>query len=159
MADASVAELSDRMEIAELTFRYARAMDRREWELMGQVFTDDATANMNDQRFPANRDQIVDLIRRPIECCSATQHLMGNHQVLINGSGGRLDVSCRAFHVRLVSGVERTLEVVVRYDADVVRPPDGWRIRRWHEHSLYSSGDVVEFFGAESLTDPGDPTH
>lgn len=150
--DDTARMVADRLEIAELTYRYARAMDTRDWALMEQVFTPDATANLDDNLFPKDRDEIVATIRGAIEACDVTHHMMSNHEVAVGGDTATLQLQCQAFHGRGQGADQATLEALAHYDADLVRTAEGWRITRWHETCPYYSGDVTAFFGAAIAT-------
>lgn len=142
----AVRDLADRLEIIELTHRYARAMDERCWDVMERLFTENAEANL-DERFQLKGGAaIVGTIRSLIEKCGTTHHTMSNHEVALAGDAASLRLCCRAFHRGRGERRAQTLEVLVTYTAELVRTAEGWRVRSWHERCSDAIGDMKSFF-------------
>jgi len=86
-------ELWDRMQIRELTDRYARSVDRRDFERLASLFTADARVAIHSGQAPdgalqaelLGRDSIVDALRG-IARFEATTHFVGNQLVSLSGS-------------------------------------------------------------------------
>lgn len=136
----------DLAEIAAVIHRYSRAMDCREWELMDEVFVEDATASMNDAMFLRGREAIVALIRAAIECCSITHHMNSNIEAVIEGDTARVRNLFRAWHRGRDARAQLVFEALGSYEDEFVRTPDGWRIRHRAERSPIELGDQAEFF-------------
>jgi hypothetical protein len=71
-------------EIARSLARFARAMDEREWATVGEVLTEDATADMG-LGLVQGRSAIIAFIRSFLDDCGPTQHLLGNLVVDVDG--------------------------------------------------------------------------
>ncbi|WP_375194229.1 nuclear transport factor 2 family protein [Sphingobium sp.] len=67
----------------ELT-RFARAMDDRDWGVLKAILTDDAIADLGTGTITGS-DAIITLIRRYLDACGTTQHLLGNLVVDVDG--------------------------------------------------------------------------
>ncbi len=130
--------LLDRAEISELLARYATALDSREWDLLEQVFTADARCDYGPLGTPRGVPEIVALVRGTIGDLDATQHLLANVVVGVDGDAATADCYLLAQHVRLGEPGGEHYEIGARYHDELVRTPAGWRIahrtlhRSWH---------------------------
>jgi ketosteroid isomerase-like protein len=81
-----VQELADRAAIVDAAIAYATALDSRDWERLGALFTDDACWEYSGS---AERlcgpGAIVARIRASLERFDATHHLNGNHVTAVLG--------------------------------------------------------------------------
>lgn len=118
---------ADRDEIRAVQNRYADACDARDWALFERVFTPDATADYGAFQ-PAGREAIVAAIRSRLGGCGATQHLLGNQEVAVEGDTASARCRVRAFHVGRGERREQSYEVFAEYRDRLVRTPEGWRI-------------------------------
>lgn len=89
-------EVIDKQEIYELTCRYARALDRVDKELLRAQYHEDAT----DQRgfFSGKRDEFVEMAMSMITACKATQHLLGQVNIDIEGDIAFGEAYFQAYH-------------------------------------------------------------
>ena len=133
--------------IAAVIHRYSRAMDCREWQLMEQVFVEDATATFNDTTFLRGRAQVVGLIRAAIECCSITHHMNTNIEAVIEGDTARVRNLFRAWHRGAAERTHISFEALGSYEDEFVRTRAGWRIRHRAERSPIEFGDGAALFG------------
>ena len=65
---------------------FAQAMDNRDWQHFKQLTIDDVAADLG-LGLKIGRDEMVGTIRRYLDGCGVTQHLLGN--VLINIDGDK----------------------------------------------------------------------
>jgi hypothetical protein len=119
--------MGDREEIIDLAVRYTWALDTKDLEQLRQVFTPHATALLRGVECDGV-DQIIARIGGSILRLDRTQHLVGNHQVTVEGDTGTHRCHLHSQHVR--EGTEGGDNFVVGgyYEDRVVRTPDGWRI-------------------------------
>lgn len=68
--------LADRARIQDMMTRYARGVDRRDWELVRSVFFENATSDHSD--FKGTRDEFVDWIRQRHETIARSGHYLCN---------------------------------------------------------------------------------
>lgn len=138
-------ELTDRLDIAEVLARYCVALDTRDWDLLQQVFAADAACDYGSVGSPQGIPAIAAAIRGTIGDLDATQHLTGN--VLVDLDGDRATASCYLLSQHVRRGQEGGEEYLIggRYHDELVRTPDGWRIRTRRLDRMWSSGnrDVV----------------
>jgi hypothetical protein len=142
-------------EITEVTYRYGRAMDDRDWSTFASLFTQDAKANLADEHFLNGREEITDLVRTVIEACAVTHHTMTNHLVALEGDRGSVELYCRAFHQGSGSKADMTYDCLARYSGKVVYDGDQWRISEWRETISYDWGSQDVF----NLDTPSTPGH
>lgn len=85
-------------ELQQVLIAYALLCDGRDWQAIGQVFSDDASACYGGSTLP-DRAAILAMLRHHLGGCGPTQHLLGNMQVGVDGQGqvaSRIEV--RASH-------------------------------------------------------------
>jgi ketosteroid isomerase-like protein len=121
---------------------YATAVDTRDWERLGSLFTDDACWEYSG---PGERlcgpDVIVARISASVERFDATHHLSGNHVIALQGDEAEHTCYYQAQHVRL--GLPRGEKFLAggRYDDRLRRTPDGWRLTYRRITSVWTEGN------------------
>ncbi len=132
-------EADDRFEIMAVLDRYCEALDRRNWELMEQVFTPDVEFDFGDWK-TSTRDEAVAAIRGFIDGCGRTQHLQGNYRIELDGDRARSRVYIRAFHVGAGKALGKTFEMAGEYRDELLRTPEGWRCQKRVGRSHFEQG-------------------
>ncbi|MGY1809518.1 nuclear transport factor 2 family protein [Blastococcus sp. SYSU D00669] len=140
MSDA-LQQLLDRTEIAELLARYSTALDERRWELLGEVFTPDASCDYGSLGSPDGLAEITALVRGTIGDLDATQHLVGNVVVAVDGDEATADCYLISQHVRRGTPGGEHYMLGGRYADRLVRTPAGWRIAHRTLHRMWTSGN------------------
>jgi 3-phenylpropionate/cinnamic acid dioxygenase small subunit len=140
-----VQELCDRLDIAEVLARYCDALDQRRWELLAAVFAADASADYGSVGTPTGVEAIASAIRNTIENLDATQHLIGNVQVQVQGDTATAQCYLISQHVRAGQPGGEEYLLGGRYVDELARTPDGWRITFRRLDRMWTSGnrDVV----------------
>jgi 3-phenylpropionate/cinnamic acid dioxygenase small subunit len=134
MEDAKVAR--DKMEIAELLYRYARACDSRDWPLLRAVFTDDAVLDYSSVgRDAGGREEIVGWLEESLIQLPWSQHLISNIEVDLDGDRAR--VRAMFYNPMQLPGLAEPSFCGGYYHHDVVRTPDGWKSARLVEENLW----------------------
>src|SRR6185312_14609242 len=81
--------LLDRAEISDVQLRYATGVDMRDWASYRSCFTDeidtDFTSAMGGEPRRLKADQWVEYARRTISGLKATQHMITNHVITLEG--------------------------------------------------------------------------
>ena len=141
----SLQELSDRAEIQDLIVRYGWAIDTKDWELLDTIFTPDAFLDYSSNPggakgvYPEARAWLADVLRYfPV-----TQHLMANTQVSLDGD--RATARTMVYNPQGAatrSGKPHFFYVGARYDDELVRTADGWKISQRVETSLFMDGTL-----------------
>jgi 3-phenylpropionate/cinnamic acid dioxygenase small subunit len=134
-----IRELSDRTEIADLLTRYAKAVDRKDWDLYRMVFTADATIDYTSAGgIAGDLETQVKWLEEALAQFPATQHLIAN----IDISFGDVDSATveAMFHNPMIVSDSSSFVTGGWYHHDLVRTEQGWRSRSLVEESAYFSG-------------------
>ena len=90
---------SDEQAIIELAIAYTWALDTKQLDDLRSVFAPDATADLNGVQCDG-QDAIIARIERPLSRLDATQHLVGNHQVHVDGDTATHRCHLHSQHVK-----------------------------------------------------------
>ena len=121
--------LLDEREIVQLATRYCRALDTKDWPLLDEVFVGDATADLAAPSPLVGIEAIRARIRTALEHLDVSQHLVGNHEVSVEGDDATHRCYLQAQHVRrAASGAGVNYIVAGRYEDRLTRTDAGWRI-------------------------------
>ena len=119
--------LADRLAIREVAYRYARAVDRRDWALAATLFTDDAV--LASARF--RLEGVEQILRglRTVERYRATFHAVHNQTLELAGDKASGETYCVANHLFERDGRAWKLDWGIRYQDRYRRDAGGaWRI-------------------------------
>ena len=114
-------------ELHHVLIAYARLCDGRDWTLMEQVFSADASASYGGRALP-DRAAILTMLRDNLGGCGPTQHLLGNLQVEVTGDAVTSRIEVRASHRGASEKKDQTYDCMGHYQDCWTRTPDGWRI-------------------------------
>ncbi len=129
-------EVSDKLEIRELLYRYARAVDTKDWALLASVFTPGAHLDYTSVDGPAGpRDQVVDWLERGLTQVPMTQHFITNIEIELDGD--RAKVRAMFYNPMQLPGMADLSYCGGDYLHDVVRTPDGWKSERLVEDNKW----------------------
>jgi uncharacterized protein (TIGR02246 family) len=134
-----VTATDDRAEITELLARYAIALDRREFDAVGELFTDDAQATYSGTRLEPGRAAIVAYLQPLVEV-PMTQHVIGLPSITLAGDTATATSYAVVTFVRATEGGDH--EAVHRglsYDDTLVRTTGGWRFEERFHQALWST--------------------
>jgi 3-phenylpropionate/cinnamic acid dioxygenase small subunit len=138
----TVQEIGDRLEIGQLLYRYARAIDTRELDLLDGVFTPDAEIHYavgGGVRLPYR--EMKPWLAQVLPMHRVTQHAMSNPLVEVDGDRARATTYLTAAHVQETQ--DGALHYVVQhgvYSDELTRTPAGWRISRRRLDALHTDG-------------------
>jgi len=146
--DVEVRQLLDRQAIIDVTIAYTWALDSRRFEDLRDVFAPDATAALPADLHGA--DAIIERISKALTPLDVSQHLIGNHQVRLDGDTATCRCYLQAQHVR--HGVEGGENFIVagRYEDRFVRTPVGWRIAHRSLITMWTDGNLAVIRPAKS---------
>ena len=141
----SAQELADRAEIQDVIVRYGWAIDTKDWALLDTCFTEDAevdySSNPGGKAGPYR--QVRSWLEKMLSAFPVTQHLMSNIDVALDGD--RATVRTMVTNPQGAATREGALHFFVvgaRYDDDFVRGPEGWRIAKRVETTLWFQGTL-----------------
>lgn len=135
----------DRTEVVELTLRMAWHLDHCEWDSLVSLFTDevllDYTSLNGGEPVHVPRPDVIAKWRSNRSGLKATQHLLGNHIVTLDGDTATATAMFQATHSlpNDFGGPLWTLGGEYRYG--FVRTEEGWRISALTMNILWADGN------------------
>ena len=141
MGTHDLVRLLDQQAIIDVTIAYTWALDSRRFEDLREVFMPDATAALLNEL--SGIDAIIERISSALTPLDDSQHLIGNHQVRIDGDHATCRCYLQAQHIRRgVQGGDNYI-IAGRYEDRLVRTPEGWRIAHRTLIPMWSEGNVA----------------
>jgi 3-phenylpropionate/cinnamic acid dioxygenase small subunit len=127
-------------EVAALLYRYARAVDTKDWELYRSVFTDDAHIDYSSAGFAAGTlDEVVAQLSAGFATIPWSMHYVTNVEVL-SAVDDVVTVRAMFYNPMQLPGMPEMSSCGGYYHHEVVRTPDGWRSRRLVEENVWFVG-------------------
>jgi 3-phenylpropionate/cinnamic acid dioxygenase small subunit len=128
--------VSDKLEIAELLARYARAVDTKDWELWKSVFTPDARVDYTSAGAMAGpRDEVARWLEQGLALVPMTQHFISNVEVDLDGD--RATVRAMFYNPMQLPGLAEQSYCGGYYHHDVVRTAEGWKSEKLVEENVW----------------------
>lgn len=133
-------------EIARALTRVARAMDARDWDGLAAELAGDATAELGTGPL-SGPAEIIALIRRYLDACGPTQHLLGN--LLVEVDGDRASSRCYVSDMHLGPAVREDVTFATLGDYhDQWRREDGaWKLSHRTKLNRAHIGSFAVFGG------------
>jgi 3-phenylpropionate/cinnamic acid dioxygenase small subunit len=126
--EIDLAMLLDERNIVAVATRYCRALDTKDWAALSTVFLPEATADLATNVLLVGLDAIVNRISTALQHLDDSQHLVGNHEVTVDGDSATHRCYLQAQHVRKAAVGGANYLVGGRYEDRLVRTAEGWRI-------------------------------
>ena len=126
------AKLEDRLAILELIGRLSLTIDAKDWDTMGQLFTDtvyhDRTSLTGGDPYTAPVAQFVQGWRQTLDPMDAVHHQITNHVISIDGDEATCTANMQGVHVLANASGGPMWTVGGRHLYQLKRTSDGWRI-------------------------------
>jgi hypothetical protein len=137
-----LAELSDRIEIADLLARYTRALDTGDWDRLDAVFTADARIDYTATGGIAGAFPEVKVwLARMLPLFSRRQHVIAQTEVILDGdSAAVVAYFVNPMVITPKNGPEQLWEFGGYYHHRLVRTNLGWRSRELVEELVWKRG-------------------
>jgi hypothetical protein len=120
----------DEWELRRLVLRYAQAMDRKEPEVLAQIFTDDAEI---ESLFRAQRGigEILGIPDMLKSMYASTMHTVHNQTVTVTGDTAEGETYCVAYHLKHPKdGKHMRFDYGIKYQDKYRRVDGAWRFSR-----------------------------
>ena len=131
--EAALQLLLDKAAISDIQLRYATGLDMRDWATFRSCFTDeietDFTSVFGGQPRKVSADRWTESARRTVSGLQATQHMITNHVITIDGDEALCIAYVQAQHYLPNDRGESTQTMGGYYTNRFVRTAVGWRIR------------------------------
>jgi hypothetical protein len=134
-------QLRDRMVITDVVNSVGTFADLRQWSQLQQLFADevrvDYTSLFGGEVQNISSQQLMSQWQSVLPGFDATQHLISNHQITIDGDKATVIAYVRATHK-----LGDRMWVVGGYYVDkLVKTDDGWKVTAIQYNALYEEGD------------------
>jgi ketosteroid isomerase-like protein len=133
--------LADKEAIRSLQVQYAQAIDSGAYDDLDQIFTGDAVGDYDRAGLVEGVDAIKQLCRQALEPLTAAQHLNANHLAEVDGDTATASCYLTVHLYRENTPGGDHLRMGGRYDDQLVRTDDGWRIKKRKLTLLWSDGN------------------
>jgi SnoaL-like domain len=126
----SLQELSDRVELEQLSVTYANAIDSGHWDDLDQVFTADAYIDYRklggiDGRYPQIKKWLSEVLPNFPNYC----HLVGNIAIRVTGDTATGRTLCiNPMDTKLPAGGSQVMFLGLWYNDRFIRTAQGWRM-------------------------------
>lgn len=154
---AKMVLIIERESIRDLVLQYSRAIDRKDAELLADLYTEDATDKHGDD-FDGSGQAFVKLIEQRYPNIRYSGHHVCNHLISVDGDRGEGEVYALAYHiVPDAQGDWHELVMAVRYIDNYRKEADGrWRFsKRVVTYDMYAGRPYVDpGEGPDILADP-----
>lgn len=132
-----MSEHEDRQDISELLLRYATAIDRCEWRMLGTVFTEACDVDYGEIGTWQTAEAVIEFMQQVHASAGYTLHRLSNMAITLNGDRAQARTYIDAM---IMAGDNKSgVNAIGFYDDEIVRTPDGWRIARRRFTSVYLS--------------------
>lgn len=132
-------EISDRMEISDLLVDYTTAIDTVNMDALDDIFTRDAHIDYTAfGGIKGNLEEIKAFLKEVLPLFSATQHLIANSSIQLNGDTAEGKTMCQnPMVMKKEDGSEDMVIIGLWYVDKFVRTEKGWRIKERREEMSY----------------------
>lgn len=131
----------DERAIVALTVAYCWALDTKDFEALRDVFVPGATARYAGDELDS-LDAVVATCARVLAPLDLSQHLVTNHEVRVDGDRAMCRCYFHAQHVRRAAEGGPNFVVAGRYDDELERTSEGWRILRRVLTTMWTEGNL-----------------
>ncbi len=133
--------IADESALLQLAYRYARAVDRRDADVLVSVFTEDGIIARPGSVWHGH-DKLRGIIARLNTLYGATLHTVRNQTAVIDGDTAQGETYSVAMHMlNTTDGCRKRMDMGIRYQDSFVRQAGVWRFAKrelivdWVEHT------------------------
>jgi hypothetical protein len=141
--DPAVQALLDHNAIVALCVQYATALDSRNWTLLRDCFESDMTADYAGIGRLDGYEALEGACRAALDPLQASQHMLGNHAVRVDGDQADGITYFHAQHVRPGTPGGDKYIVAGIYTDRFVRRDERWRIAHRRLDVVWSDGNAA----------------
>ena len=139
-------DFADYEAITRLRYQYAVSIDTRDYQLHRSLYTDRISMDFSsysggDGPIEMAADDWVANIRTLFDGLSATQHVMTNPLVEVDGNAARQRMYMKAEHFLIEEDVQGEFAIGGYYDDIAVRTDEGWKLSSVKLTVLWRRGD------------------
>lgn len=137
----NIQRLSDTLEIQALMYKYASAVDARDWTAWREVFTEDAVVDYTSAgMISGTRDEVAEWLANVMAMVPMSQHLITNIEADVTGDIAR--VRAMFYNPMQLPGKDDLSFCGGYYHHSLVRTEAGWRSRELREENLWFANPI-----------------
>jgi ketosteroid isomerase-like protein len=163
--DPDLQRLLDESAIRAVVHRYARGVDRRDFELVRSCYHPDAREDRGPGRYQGDVDGYIEWLRAAVEGYASTSHHIATQTIELDGDAAWVESYCLALHRTPPRDGKPAVDRLIpcRYFDRFERRDGEWRIAS--RQNVYDPGreDPVVFdlppLGTAGVAGPDDPTY
>ncbi len=145
-APRTAVALSDHLDIECLVKAFAVAIDYRDWDLFGNLFTETVDVNLDPRTAPSPPAPVpvaawVPVARKSFEPYDSTHHLLSVDAVTVHGDTAEALTHFQASHFLANPDGAPTFVQKGMYVHSCRRTPEGWRISGWRQEVRWGTGN------------------
>lgn len=140
--DDDLRALADERAIINLATQYCWALDGRDFDDLHNVFVPDAFALLGGTDCHGI-DAIIERVSTALTPLDVSQHLIGSHDVGLDGDRATHRCYLQAQHVRHAAEDGELWMVGGMYEDNLARTGDGWRIERRILSRIWTEGNPM----------------
>lgn len=135
----SLQEMSDRLEIQDLIARYAYAIDDCDFDALDNVFTPDAIIDYHELGGSVGTlSETKAFLAKSLPNFPGFQHMCATTKIDFDGDTAKTRTILFNPMVAKHEGKEQVFFVGLWYEDEMVRTPEGWRIRKRYERASWN---------------------
>jgi len=129
--------IEDQLEISALLYRYARAVDTKDWALYRSVFTDDALIDYTSAgAICGTRDEVTDWLAVGFTAIPMSMHYITNIEILEH-AGDSATVRAMFYNPMQLPSMADLSCCGGYYHHELVRTAEVWRSRNLREENVW----------------------
>ena len=128
--------------ITQVLIRYATAIDERKPAALADVFTPEGIAEYRGLGSFHGIKAIMDVVETFLGSCNATQHMLSNFRITLNGSEAGAKCYLQATHAGRGIHEGKTMTVWGEYTDKLKLCREGWRITHRELVAIHVAGDI-----------------
>lgn len=141
MSPVDLQRLLDERDVVAVATAYTWALDQNKWDDLHNVFAADATATLGSPDVLVGADAIIGRISAALGPLDDSQHLIGNHEVVVSGDTATHRCYLQAQHIRRDAPGGPNYIIAGRYEDDLARTAHGWRITHRNLTVMWAEGN------------------
>lgn len=123
-------QLLDKDAIRDLVLRYCRAIDRRDYDALAELYHDDATDD-HSPMYQGSAKGYLEWLPSMLETMTVTSHMVQNHLIVVDGDRAEGEVSMISYHLtRDPDGADIEIVIGGRYLDHYEKRDAVWRFAR-----------------------------
>ena len=141
--------LEDCHAIEQFYIRYCEIIDTKTFDSMTEVFTPDTYGDYSNSLPGVYVEGLAPLVASMHHnlgkgsLCGPTHHNVTNFRIKVDGDAATTKVQYYAVHLGLGKYEGQIYSMWGQYNDELVRTPDGWRVKRRVYQSFLTEGPVV----------------